>query len=109
MIRSKRTLRIKQGNGFDPATDTMISSLSVPSSLPKLEAIFMAFCGPTALGNRAGTRKETRFQDPIDIERSPTACFASTKAQLWRWSAAAPPFPFKSKVDPALIYGLIWP
>jgi hypothetical protein len=31
MIRSKRTLRIKQGNGFDTSTDTLISSLSVPT------------------------------------------------------------------------------
>ncbi len=33
MIRSKRTLRIKQGNGFATSTDTLISPLAVPSSL----------------------------------------------------------------------------
>ena len=33
-IRSKRTLRIQQGSGFDTSTDTSILSLSVPFSVP---------------------------------------------------------------------------
>jgi hypothetical protein len=40
MIRSKRTLRIKQGNSFAIPTDTLISSLSVPFSVPSSREYF---------------------------------------------------------------------
>jgi len=40
MIRSKRALRIKQGNSFAISTDTLISSLSVPFSVPSSREYF---------------------------------------------------------------------